>query len=588
MKALSFYQKQLSDLTLVCSAAKSKVKLFTFLRLAIFITFSLLLYFTWGKTEIFVSTAFVGIASFLLAVNYSVNAKLILEKIEQKIKEINMEITQLTTNIGQFDCGKEFADAKHAFSYDLDLFTEKGMFAFVNRTSSKLGKTLLAKTLLFGRESLNFHSEAQQKEIIESLSKQISWMQDFRASASISSREDAFEKSLASFEKHSFENGKILLVLAYLIPLLSISALCLDLFDVISSSVSGIILTLCILPTGKLLKETNAWANLVSSFESKIKIVMDQLILIKQLDVDLLDKAEFTEIEKELKSWVMLSKRFDLRLNIVVSIPLNIFFAWDIHQRIALEMWSRKNKAKLLKWEQDLAEIEVLISAATLRFNYEEQTIFASIKSDSKNYNCVELAHPLIAQSKRVTNDFCLNEKQHFIILTGPNMAGKSTYLRSLGINLMFANAAFPVFAKTFEIPKLNLFSSMRTSDDLSQESSYFHAELSRLKFIQENITSENQTFVLLDEILKGTNSKDKEEGSKKFLQKMKRIGAKGIIATHDLSLCVLSDEDTAFINFYFDSTIANNELSFDYKLKNGICKNMNASFLLQKMNLVD
>ncbi len=193
----------------------------------------------------------------------------------------------------------------------------------------------------------------------------------------------------------------------------------------------------------------------------------------------------------------------------------------------------------------------------------------------------------MIKPNKSVKNDFILKENESFIILTGPNMAGKSTYLRSVGINLIMANAGFPVFAKTFKLPEVQVYSSMRTSDDLASESSYFYAELSRLKYIQEQVENK-PSFVILDEILKGTNSKDKEEGSKKFLSKMNRIGAKGIIATHDLSLCSLKSLDSSFLNYYFDSTISGEELTFDYKIKEGICKNMNASFLLQKMKLVD
>ena len=168
-------------------------------------------------------------------------------------------------------------------------------------------------------------------------------------------------------------------------------------------------------------------------------------------------------------------------------------------------------------------------------------------------------------------------------------MAGKSTFLRSIGIALMSARAGFPVFAKSMHTPLLLLYSSMRNSDDISSHSSYFYAELTRLKKVMEGIeNSKGQMFVLLDEILKGTNSKDKQEGSEKYLNKLRRIGGKGIIATHDLSLCNLSQQDSAFTLGYFDSTISDNELHFDYQLREGICQQMNASFLLKQMNLVD
>jgi DNA mismatch repair ATPase MutS len=173
-------------------------------------------------------------------------------------------------------------------------------------------------------------------------------------------------------------------------------------------------------------------------------------------------------------------------------------------------------------------------------------------------------------------------------MITGPNMAGKSTYLRSVGWTIISANAGFPVMAKKCRIPRLKLYTSMRNADDLSGSSSFFHAELSRLRFIVDSIESGEKVFVILDEILKGTNSIDKERGSVGFLKKLARLNARGIIATHDLSLCRLSDENEEFSNRYFDSTIQDEELSFDYKIREGVCQNMNASFLLKKMGLVE
>jgi DNA mismatch repair ATPase MutS len=198
------------------------------------------------------------------------------------------------------------------------------------------------------------------------------------------------------------------------------------------------------------------------------------------------------------------------------------------------------------------------------------------------------MGHPFVPHSKQVRNDVILSGNEHFLIITGPNMAGKSTYLRSLGLTFILANAGFPVIAESCSIPKFKLYSSMRTSDDLTVESSYFHAELTRLRFIMDAIERGEQVFIILDEILKGTNSKDKEIGSAKFLEKLVKMNAKGVIATHDLSLCELASNSSSFRNMYFDSTIEGDELSFDYQIREGICKNMNASFLLKKMHLVD
>ena len=165
-------------------------------------------------------------------------------------------------------------------------------------------------------------------------------------------------------------------------------------------------------------------------------------------------------------------------------------------------------------------------------------------------------------------------------------MAGKSTFLRTVSLAIVMANMGLPVCAEKFEYSPIKLITSMRTTDSLADDESYFFSELKRLKFIVEEIKSENY-FIILDEILKGTNSTDKAIGSKKFVQKLVASNSTGIIATHDLSLCEIEKELSEIENYYFDAEIINNELFFDYKLKDGVCKNMNASFLLKKMEIV-
>jgi hypothetical protein len=580
LNPLETYNSLLEDNKISLTEFKKKIRFLTLLRLLVFVSFLSIAVLFWNNNLLFTISIFVGIITFLLTVNFWVNFNLAKEKIEQKIKFILAEVQLIKTNTSDFDCGKDFSNPKHAFSNDLDFFAERGFFSYLNRTSSFLGKKKLAELLLKGTTN----TKEINKEI-EFYSEKIDWMFDFRVAGSISSREKAYSKLISNFSNIEFKNPSWIKFFAYLIPLVAISAIALDYFDAINSSISAIILIACLLPIASKIKETNLWASTISEYEPKVNSILDQLILLNKLNSK---QTDFLAIEKQLKVWKSISKRFDLRLNIVLSIPLNLFFAWDFHQRLALEKWTKKNSNNLADWENKLASIEVLISGATTRFNTKNRTIYAEIFPEKKNFSCEEISHPLISSEKCISNDFELKENENFYILTGPNMAGKSTYLRSLGINIVLANAGFPVFAKSFSIPKVNLFSSMRTSDDLSNESSYFHAELTRLKQLKDAITPNNQLFVLLDEILKGTNSKDKEEGSKKFLKKLKNLGAKGIIATHDLSLCELSKEENSFTNFYFDSTIANEELSFDYKIKKGICQNMNASFLLKKMELID
>ena len=588
MKPFEFYQNRIVFAEGEIQSARKKVQLFTFLRLFVFITLGLSLYFSWGSAPLFFTVFFIGMAIFLKMVSISVDAKLKLEKAKE-LKKINeSEIEVLNGNWSMFDHGADFQNGQHAFSNDLDVFAQKGIFGFLNRTITARGKRALANLMLNGTNNSVYNNA-----IIEALSKEISWTQTFRVSGSITSREGATQLSVEQLLKTKVENPSWVNWFRFVVPVITVPALILYQMDLISGFAFTAVLLAAVLPTMSLLRTTNLIAADLGKFEPKIGMMLDQIQSLEQLSstdpqlLELISSLRGTNsAESEIRQWLKINKRFEIRMNILVGIPLNIFFGWDLWQRKSLEKWMDKNEILLLSWEQVLSELEVYISGANLRYNY-PQTVYASF-SDQNELEVINMTHPLLSSIKSVSNDLRMDDQNQFMILTGPNMAGKSTYLRAVGLIFVMANAGFPVFADSVKLPRMKLYSSMRTSDDLSNESSYFHAELTRLKFIMNAIEQEQKIFILLDEILKGTNSKDKEEGSKKFLEKLQRMGAKGIIATHDLSLCELSNEHPAFSNGYFDSTIEGENLFFDYTWRKGVCQNMNASFLLKKMNLVD
>jgi hypothetical protein len=578
-----FYQKQREHLLRLKKETSKRINLLTLIRFVFFVVCSLALYFSFGQTLVFSLFLVIFIIGFLFLVTISNNTKLKLEKLSKQIEIIEEEQNSLLSKRTNFDNGEEYINTTHPYSNDLDLFAPTGIFSFFNRTTSKLGKNLLAQTLLYGSKDAEKTSEQ-----IEFLSENIIWTQEYRTAASILSREKSFNQQLKTFATFNFVNPKWLKIASILIPILAFSTLILYLLGFISGTQSTYLYIICFVPTAISLKETNLWFNTISNYDTKFQITKEQLELVDKLNYEQFQMQFNPQQQKEIiNDFLKIISRFEIRLNMLLTIPINLFFAWDLRQRLALEKWSKK-QIELEQIESFLAEIEVLISAATVYYHYKEETTFCKFSKDEHKIEFIGLNHPLLPKEKSIPNDFSLSNPENFIILTGPNMAGKSTYLRSVGLAIVFANAGFPVFVKKIHLPKLALFSSMRTADDLSENSSYFYAELSRLKLIKDTIQKEKQVFILLDEILKGTNSKDKEEGSRKFLLKINQLGAKGIIATHDLSLCEISKQFDSFRNYYFDSTISGNELSFDYKVKAGICQNMNASFLLKKMELVD
>jgi DNA mismatch repair ATPase MutS len=276
----------------------------------------------------------------------------------------------------------------------------------------------------------------------------------------------------------------------------------------------------------------------------------------------------------------------DSRLNIFGWIVLNYFFLWDILQSQRLDRWREMHKDNLEKWFETLSCFDALNSLACFAFNH-PGFVFPEPVDEPFFLNAENCGHPLILENARVDNPIELAGWKQFIIVTGANMAGKSTYLRTVTVNFILAMTGAPVCASKFVFSPAEIFTSIRTRDNLLQNESYFFAELKRLKSIIDALESGKQLFIILDEILKGTNSKDKQMGSKALLKQLIRYGAAGLIATHDLSLGSLIDEFPQYIrNKRFEVEIENDNLVFDYTLKEGISRNLNATFLMKKMGI--
>ena len=284
------------------------------------------------------------------------------------------------------------------------------------------------------------------------------------------------------------------------------------------------------------------------------------------------------------KEFARILDAFDQRNNIVISIIGNGLFLSEIYNAYKVEKWISRYQHIVKKWFHVVAFFDAENSLANFHFNH-PKFIFPEITSEKKVISATDLGHPLLRIENRIDNNFKIN-KEEFFIVTGANMAGKSTFLRTVSLSIVMANCGLPVCATSFKYAPIKLITSMRTADSLTEDESYFYSELKRLKFIIDEI-KEIDYFIILDEILKGTNSKDKAIGSKKFVEKLSNSKSTGIIATHDVSLCALENAFIDIKNYYFDAEIVNNELYFDYILKNGVCKNMNASFLLEKMEIV-
>jgi hypothetical protein len=585
---VEFYTNQKAELEREATILKTKSTNLSIFRSAVFLGTCLLIYLTFGKTQDVFIIAFLGVFLFSFLVVKHTNLKRKRNIVDKKNKINSTELKVLKNDFHHLETGKEFVNPSHFYSNDIDLFGKGSFFQYINRTATNDGKILLANTLT--ENSIATILEKQQT--IKELSKKALWRQHFSAIASLVSVENTSKFIVNWLSGYSSVFPSYLGKLQLGFSLISVVLIGLVSFSFISFTyitawffIGLFVSARFVKKTSKLYSETDKvrdtfrqyhqLLNEIENIDFTTKILKEKQAIIKSED----KKASiiFKEFSKILDA-------FDQRNNILIAVVGNGLFLSEIRNAVHVEKWVFNYKHTVEKWFKVVAFFDAQNSLANFHFNH-PKFIFPEITLNKKVIESLNLGHPLLNSNKRVDNDFIINDEQFFIV-TGANMAGKSTFLRTVSLSIVMANCGLPVCAESFKYSPIKLITSMRTTDSLTEDESYFYSELKRLKFIVDEIKIEKY-FIILDEILKGTNSKDKAIGSKKFVEKLTSSKSTGIIATHDVSLCALENEFKEIKNYFFDAEITNDELYFDYTLKNGICKNMNASFLLQKMKIV-
>ncbi len=587
MNPIQFYKQEKETLEVDLLQAK---KLLTRLALLRFLVFSLTgfgVYYTFNQIALCVSISVLGVTCFfMLLFSYlkvSEKKKLLIAKIE-----INkVELDALNGNVSSLDSGKRYINSNHAYSYDIDLFGEGSFYQYLNRTVTKGGSQKLADLLT---ENSIDSIEAKQ-EMISDLTQKVKWRQQFSSLASLVKVETSSSVIVDFISNYAFLFSKREKQLSQIFPVASLILIGLVSFQLLSFNFLTIWFFLGLGITGLYIKKTQK----IYTQANKAKDTFKQYYqLLQEIENEqfsskiLLQKQKEIQSEKNKASQIFLKfskilDGFDQRNNIIIALLGNGLFIWDLKCASNVESWLETYQHTVKKWFEVISFFDAQNSLSNFSFNHPEY-VFPKILNDKKVIFSEALGHPLLSSEKRVDNDFSINS-QEFFIVTGANMAGKSTFLRTVSLSIVMANIGLPVCARKFEYAPIKLITSMRTSDSLAKEESYFYSELKRLKFIVDKIELKNH-FIILDEILKGTNSKDKAIGSKKFVERLVKSQSTGIIATHDVSLCELENNFSEIENYFFDAQIIEDELHFDYTLKKGVCNNMNASFLLSKMKI--
>ena len=584
-----FYKQELKTHQTHVKQLSKKIAILSTLRLAVFIITVIAIYFIFSMWQVAAIIAVVGIILFIALLNKHTQLKN-QRNLHKALVEINTdEIKIASGNFHDRNDGLQFQNPTHFYSLDIDLFGKGSFFQFINRTSIDEGAQNLAKTLT---ENNTKNIESRQKAIQE-LAELPKWRQKFSATASlikVETKASDIIEWLADYK--TFSNSYIKwLPLAFSICSITIATL--GILEIIGISFIGYWLLVGLAITGRFIKPIN---NLAGNTD-KIKDTFRQYALL----LDQIEQQEFSsellkiqqeKIKAESKKASLIFKEFsksldalDNRNNLISAIFGNGLFLSDLKNSYKVEQWIIQYGNKVAHWFEVVSFFDAYNSLGNYVFNHPDYN-YPTITTDQITIDAKNLGHPLLDAKKRVNSDVLIDAQQ-FCIVTGANMAGKSTFLRTISLHIVMANAGLPVCATSSKYKPVKLITSMRTSDSLTDDSSYFFSELTRLKFIVDEIQKEPY-FIILDEILKGTNSTDKAIGSKKFVEKLVATHATGIIATHDLSLCTIEDELSEVKNYFFDAQIIDNELHFDYKFKEGVCQNMNASFLLKKMEIID
>ncbi|WP_454976352.1 MutS-related protein [Capnocytophaga bilenii] len=495
-----------------------------------------------------------------------------------KIAINEREIAFIEQGIYPADNGKDFETAQHPYAYDLDILGEKSLYHYLNRTHTYLGRKRLAQRLLYpDTTTIHTHQEA-----IKALTPQLAWRQTFMAHAEQIDDSPSFYDRLQQWAAAPTPPmGKFMRVFTVISPIVfTLSAIIGYIYDYeVLKSIAKLLLTINLSAFFFYISKINKEK---LGFEHTYAMLYAFKECIAQVE------AHFPEKNKQASTHIAQLSRLlddlDNVSNILVSIPLNIFSFYHLHRYRALLQWKQTYGTHIAQWLETVAATEVLCSFANFAYN-NPHFVYPTFNHQYR-ISFEDVGHPLIAENERITNNITLDEA-HFIILTGSNMSGKSTFLRTLGVNMLLAQVGLPVCAREATIHPLPLLVSMRLSDSLSDGKSYFFAEINRIEQIMTALKRE-RCIVLLDEILRGTNSEDKQYGTIKIIERLLSLKAIGIVATHDIEVCKTADRYPQQLqNKCFESYIHEGELSFDYKLREGICQNKNATFLMEKLGII-
>ncbi|WP_316805209.1 MutS-related protein [Pedobacter nototheniae] len=593
---VSSYDQKITDLTSQITETKKRIDRLSFMRIGFFLLeiffFVLLVNSANDIWRLAVYGALIlPVAGFIVIVRKQSALDREVDYLKQLLWVYQNESNLINGLENGYDHGSVFESELHTYTSDLDIFGRSSLFAKINRSYSKKGISLLSANLSAANPvEVILQRQEAVKELVAKMEETFIFRANLHGHDIEKIEKIKFQLKNQLGMQLDFTRSKFLRFYVLLVPYISISLILLGIF--VNDAAWKFLTAFFIINTGWNILINSKVTKVFYCFGGGFNLLNDYALAIRWTENQNWKSTYilnlFTskvQVSKRIKDLSVIIKNFDARLNILIGGILNALLMWDLRCCISLDRWHQNASDDVIDSLNRIGDFEELISIATLTYN-QPNWVFP-VMSEKFKLEGKAIGHPLIAEKQRISNDFNLEDEPTVDIVTGSNMAGKSTFLRTLGINMVLAYSGAPVCAEQMTLSVFVINTYMRIIDSLNESTSTFKAELNRLKMILDNIVNDKSTFVLIDEMLRGTNSRDKYLGSKVFVEKLIDERTPALFATHDLQLADLKEKHPDTLrNFHFDIQIMDGEMKFDYKLKQGPCKTFNAAILLKEIGL--
>jgi len=566
------------------------INLWSLFRLFSFLLSAVLIYFYFKKDQsVFLYSGLLIFPVFLYGVRRHLKEKNTRNHVQMLHRLFGDELRVWQGNYPEIHQGQSTL-TRNAYAEDLDLFGPGSLFHFLDHCSTKLGKDRLANRLQHPmRDPIDIlnHQQAYQE-----LAASPDFRFEFQAHTMQMEHPERDHRGILeqwTSQEKILKNTSFFTFFTWIWGILS-SVGMIYLYAIGQANPATALLVLNLSITGFYARKIIRFHGELSGMQKTLEVyakAIDEVDGMKFSSPLLREEQEqLHEAAHALRELSSISDMFDRRLNPIVFIVLNGTMLYDFHATLRAQRWLDRYKGKTTKWLDGIAQWEMMISFGN--WNHVHPDFCIPQLSEEKIMRATQLSHPLIRKEKRIPNDLSIGKDERLILITGSNMSGKSTWLRSAGLNLILARCGANVCADDFVFFPMHLCTSLRQTDNLRENISLFQAELLKLKGIQDELKKEPWSLVLIDEMLRGTNSEDKLNGSRLLLEKLLHLPCLAMVATHDLALGDMEEQHRGAVsNYCFESRIENNELFFDYTLRKGLARNKNATFLLKKMEII-